>query len=230
MKFETYNQVLQSCLERLFDGGVPLDEVISDYPHLRDRLRVDLETASRMQVQSSAFDPRPGFMKASREHLLGQLSHQRKTIDIIRRSPILRRSLFHPIALAFLIAMVVFLASGSVVFAAGNSLPGDNLYLFRSAAEKLQLALTADDVKGAELHLQFSQDYLVACAVLISKERPEDASKALRIYERHISRTGRILLELSPKNDRDLSYLQSDFNRTFLQDIEIFQVLLPGGF
>jgi hypothetical protein len=230
MNLEIYNQVLQNCLERLLEGGSRLDGVISDYPQFANRLRIDLETASRMQLQSSAFDPRRGFIKSNRDHLLGRLNQQTKIVEIIPQIALGRRGYFTHLALAVLIVMVIVLTGGSVVFTAGDSLPGDPLYQIRNAAETLQLVLTPNEVKDAELHLQFSQDYLVACAVLVSQGRQEDASYALRIYERHIAGTGRILLELSPENDRDLNSLQSDFNRTFLQDIEILKRLLPGEF
>jgi hypothetical protein len=229
-KINRYPIILQKSLEKYLVAGESLEDVVVEYPQCRDRLILDLRAASNLKDHADLFGSRPGFLASSKNNLLKSLDHEKeKTSRLLRR--------IHPLSLpfyrflySFLAVVVILFFSVGLVLSAQFSLPGDTLFPIKTASEGIRLALTFDEVKSIELHLQYAQDYMVACASLISQGRTGDAAQAVRFYERHVAGTARLLLEESTNNPGDFGYLLIDFNNRLLQDLGTFQVLLPGEF
>jgi hypothetical protein len=225
---KAYEVILQECLDRVLEGGEPLDEVVNEYPHWRDRLALEIKTAHWIQDQAAAYEPRPGFVVSTRQPLIEDMQRPAKTSRLTPSAQHLQVQLSR-LMLALFIVMTVLLGGAGTVLAAQDALPGDALYPVRIAAEDLQLLLTFDPVKQAYLHLQFAQGHLVACAIQVSQGNPEEALVALQNYERHMAEMGRIVS--LPHQDVVIpANLFFDFNQVFLQDIGTLQVLLPGEF
>ena len=106
-----------------------------------------------------------------------------------------------------------------------GSLPGSALFPVRVASESIQSLTKIDEAEKASTHLEFAQAYLVDYATLASKGRWVEAQEALRQYDRHIVRTSRLLHDLSQTADQEFGELNSLFTRTYLSDLELFQVL-----
>jgi hypothetical protein len=225
-----YPIVLQKSLEKYLVAGESLEEVVAEYPQWGDRLRLDLIAAGNLKDHADLFGPRPGFLASSKTNLLKSLDQGKG------KNPRLHRRIYplslpiHKFMYSTLAIVVILFFSVGLVMSAQFSLPGDALFPIKTASEGIRLALTFDDAKSVELRLQYAQEYMVACAALISQGRPGDAAQAVRFYERHVSGTARLLLEESANNQADFGYLWIDFNNRLLQDLETFQVLLPGEF
>jgi hypothetical protein len=129
-----------------------------------------------------------------------------------------------------MIIMLSLLSGGGVVLAAEASLPGEGLYPLKTATEYVRVGLTFDASKEASLHLQFAQEHLVACAIVASQGRYEDALTALRNYEHHIASTGRIVHTLNQSGNGISDTILQGFSRIYLQDFETLKILLPGEF
>jgi len=225
-----YEKALEECLQRILDDGEAIGVVVSEYPEWCDQLMADLETALWMAAQQDSFEPRSGFIVSTREHLLSQLTRPGKSHKYSLLSNERGSRVFLKFVSMLLVVVILFISGGGIALAAENALPGDWLFPIRRGVEDLRLVIVKDEVRDAELHLGYAQNYLVACAILTSQGDSQDARVALQQYDRHISRTSRILLALSESGDPNLNLLRSEFNRTFLQDIGIFQVLLGGNF
>lgn len=65
--------VLQACLEALQSGQETIDSLLARYPELADQLRPELEIALWLQSHAEGMGPRPEFVTASRQRLMGEL-------------------------------------------------------------------------------------------------------------------------------------------------------------
>jgi hypothetical protein len=225
---KAYQVILQECLARVLEGGESLDQVLNEYPHWRHRLALDIAAARWVRDRGTAYEPRPGFVTSTRQHLIGRLLSPHLKIKSARLVQPLQLRLSRLVLVLFFV-MVILLAGAGTTLVAQDALPGESLYPLRTGVEELQLLLTFDPVKAAYLHLQFAQGHLVACAIRISQGYPEEARVALRNYERHMADMGRIV-SLPPQGVEIPEDLFFDFNQVFLQDIGTLQVLLPGAF
>jgi hypothetical protein len=71
LKLET---VIVECLPLLKNGGESAESVLARYPEFRSALQRPLEAACWLWERSRLFDPRPGFVKSSKKHLIEQIS------------------------------------------------------------------------------------------------------------------------------------------------------------
>ena len=191
-------------------------------------LRDDLEAAIWMGEVGRSLEPRQGFIPSARNYILNKIDQGTKPGKFWDQLffPEMHTTARYVIVLVVII--IFSIASGTVVLAGGRSLPGDRLFPLRRFNESISLLLTIDKGKKVELHKRLAQDYLVACAKLVSQGRSEDALEALRKYEMHISGTGRQLLEIAQSGKGDFHLLEFDFSRYYLQDLETLRVILPG--
>jgi hypothetical protein len=225
VKFE---KILDESLDRVLLGDVKIDAIVENYPRWKNQLKSALETAQWLIDQGNQMTPRPGFINSNKLYITSSLlvMNLRRDYDF---KAFYKRVFFRRILLAIVVIGLIFSAGGGLVIVGDESLPGDIFYPLRIATENIRLALTLQPSKEAYLHLQYAQEHLIACAMLVSHGRYNHAQVALNHYERHMSGAGRLVPVLS-QNGLNADQLFSRFNRIFLQDFETIQVLLPGGF
>ena len=227
MKSENYHNAFQNCLERILQDGERLDVVVSDYPKWRERLADDLGAATRLGEAGKSIQPRREYIPTAKKYILEQIGQEIKPNNFWDQ---LFNTEIQPAAryVTILLAIIIFsIVNGGLIIASDRSLPGDRLYPLRHISESITLVLTFDNAREAVLQQRMAQDYLVACADLVSQGRSEDALEALRKYEIYISGTGRQLLEISQSGNGELSQMEANFSRLYLQDLETLQVILP---
>lgn len=222
-----YENILQACLSRVLEGDDSLETVVSEYPQWSDQLRAALETALWLQNQRKEFEPRPGFVRSTRASLPGLIEAGRLKAPDQR---IFQPNLLNRVALLIILIQVIFLTGGGLVFVADSALPGNKLYPMKTLVEDVRLALTFDDGKDTQLHLQFAQEHLIICAEMVSQGQNEDALVALRNYENHMVGAGRKLRALQFHDLYEGDKLRNNFNQIYLQDLEILKILFPGVF
>jgi hypothetical protein len=191
-------------------------------------LKESLETAQWLSAQRQHLSPRPGFIDASKRYLESELMVSTLKQGF-RYFPFRREGYVQRLAITLVILFLVFMGGAGLVLTGEDSLPGETLYPLKITTENTWLALTLQPTKKAQLHLQFAQEHLVACAIVASQGRYEDAQIALRNYERHMASAGRFA-SIQSKYDHNSSMVFVDFNRRYLQDMETIQILIPGGF
>jgi len=149
-KMKDFDNILDECLGRLLEGeGV--EACLSRYPEHATELEPLLRTAYNT-LTTTDIRPHPEFRDRARYQFQAA----------IREMPVKEKRDFFGVlrpALATVVMLaVVLLVGGSVVVAAGNSLPGSPLYSVKLATETVRLALTPSDLGKAELNAGFADE------------------------------------------------------------------------
>lgn len=149
---------LDRLLDRLMAGGEP--EATGDLAPFLHPARV----ARSAFVRSLPAD-------AARAHL--SMLREERARNVVAMPVVRRRGL--RLAAAFVAAaMLLVFGAGSAVAASSDAVPGDPLYGFKRAVERISLAMHRDPVGRAALHLQFADERLDEVAALVV--RGQDAS------------------------------------------------------
>lgn len=143
---QEYDQIMQTCLEAVQSGQASIDSILSAYPELADTLRPELEAIVWLHQQRRSFDPRPGFVGASRRRLTSRIRQEEATRHTARarKDPwwaglFGRKQLALQLSLVVLL-MVAFVFGGSgMAFASRSSIPGEMLYPVKLGLEQVEL-------------------------------------------------------------------------------------------
>jgi hypothetical protein len=227
-KQKKFVTTLDESLTRVLKDKEPIETVVAGHPEWGDQLRESLKTAQWLSEQRRYLSPRPGYIDASQRYLESDLMVSNLK-QRFRYFPYRREGLMRRLSLLIVVFFLVFSGGAGLVLGGEDSLPGETLYPIKVISESISLALTLQPTKQAQLHLQFAQEHLVACAIVASQGRYEDAQIALRNYERHMARAGRLVPVVSQDDFNDSMFFV-DFNQRYLQDMETIQILIPGGF
>ncbi len=151
-------QIIDTQLPAIFDGDETINSILVKYPQIAGELRPRLEAALWLREASQVVDPRPGFVISSRNYLESHIeSMQPRGIwrSLIRRyTP--QRWVFN-LASPVLVALLLVTLVNSLVLSARLSIPGDTMYSSKLLIEDIQLALTINQTKKADLLIQFSR-------------------------------------------------------------------------
>jgi len=145
MKSNQFNSILDECLERLLTKGETIEQCLASYPELAAELKPLLETALATK-QASAIQPRPEFKARARYQFHSALQEAKSG----RRLPVF--GWLPGWATAVTIVLVLLLAGGGTVAAAGDSMPDEALYPVKIASEQVQLVFTTSPLDKAELY------------------------------------------------------------------------------
>jgi hypothetical protein len=149
-KMKEFDNILNECVGRLIEGE-SIEACLSRYPEYAAELEPLLRTAQDT-LKATAVNPRPGFRQRA--------AYQFQAA--IREMPVKERrgffSVLRPSLVTIITLVVVLLAGGGTVMAAGNSLPDSPLYQVKLATEAVRLALTPSDLGKAELNAHFADE------------------------------------------------------------------------
>jgi hypothetical protein len=205
-----FEEALQVCLDLIRGGRETIDSVVARYPEYAEDLRDQLEIATWLAASSSALDPRPGFVSASRRRLVSRIQMENQPVAPPSIALSERLGQFFsiqkvaPVAFVFVLMLALFV-SGTVVSASQKSLPGDGLYSVKISLEQIALATSLDEKNDAELQIQFVENRLSEVQALIVEERYEEVAETIQDYEQQVSQTLETIKEVSDQN-RFLAY------------------------
>ena len=205
-----FNEALQSCLDLIRGGRESIDSVVARYPEYGDELQAQLEIAMWLSSASTALDPSPGFVSASRRKLVSRIQLENQPIIVApltwgeRLQNFLSIQQVAPIAFVFVLMLALFV-SGTVVSASQKSLPGDDLYSVKLTLEQIALATSLDDENDAELQIQYVENRLTEVQALIIEERYEEIAETIQEYQEQVSITLETIKTVSDQ-DRFLAY------------------------
>ena len=165
-------KILDRCLEKVKEG-VPLDEVLMEYPEHREELKELLTIAK--DIESVPLPP------VRDEAVASCITKVHKAIQLRKRGAWRARlpRLWWPRlvcvpspmwakALAFVL-IGIFISWGTVNLSA-DSLPGDILYPIKLTTEKAKFFLTIDPVEKAELRLNHSEERMEELVKYLDKK------------------------------------------------------------
>ncbi len=144
-----FANIFDECLERILTGGETVEQCLASYPEYAAELEPLLQTALSAR-EALDIAPRPEFKERARHQILTELRDMKE-----RKQR--RFSLFGwqpQWATAAIAVLVLLVASGGTVAAAGNSMPDQSLYPVKLAAERVRLALTPSELGKAEYYAE----------------------------------------------------------------------------
>lgn len=167
-----FDNILNECLERVLIEGEPVERCLADYPKEAAELEPLLQTALGTK-RASAVKPRAEFRDRARY----QFHRALQEMELKRE----RRSFFFGWqprwATAAIAVLVLMLASGGTVAAAGNSMPDEPLYPIKVATETVRLALTPSALGKAELYARLTDERVAEIVDMAEKGKPEHVEK-----------------------------------------------------
>lgn len=188
-----FEDILDNCIVAIRELGRTVDDCLARYPDQRAELEPLLRLTVRLQAARTLQAP-PDFRRtaAARMHNLVASRPRRAERTAIRTNPL--RHVWSGLQAAFrlqkapatvvvgVVVALLLLVGGGTVYAAADALPGDALYPVKIAVETVQLAVSLNDARDAELHLSFAARRLEEAAASLAQDRPGSARQALTDY------------------------------------------------
>lgn len=201
-----FDEALQICLDLIRGGRETIESVVALYPEFADELRSQLEVATWLTSASSALDPRPGFVSASRRRLVARIQQENRSpvppplswSEQIRQFFSAQR--LAPIAFVLVLMLGLFV-SGAVVSASQKAIPGDDLYSIKLTLEQIALATSLDDKSDAELQIQMVENRFSELQSLIVEQRYDEVVESVQESAVQVSKTLEIIQKVSEEDN-----------------------------
>lgn len=148
-------EILDICLEKIKEG-IPLEEILGQYPDYADELKELLAIAKDMKDA-----PLPEPSDRGLAYCLVRLGEALQLQKQKTRKVKIPRLLYFPSSVwvkALVFALVIIFISWGTVTLSANSLPGDLLYPIKFITEKVKFFLTANPGGKVELRLIYSEE------------------------------------------------------------------------
>jgi hypothetical protein len=162
MNNKEFDNILNECLERLLVKGESLEQCLERYPARAAELKPLLETALAAR-EASAIQPRPDFRARARYQFRSALQ------ETASRKSRLSWGWFPRWATVVAIVLVLVLAGGGTVFAAGSSMPDSSLYSVKLATEQVRLTLTPSQMGKARLCAELADRRVAEISYMANK-------------------------------------------------------------
>jgi hypothetical protein len=157
-----FDNILDDCLERIVLKGEALDYCLRLYPQQATELKPLLETVQAVKT-ASAVEPRPEFKARARYQFRSALGEKAAPKG---------RPFFGWLprwATALAIVLVLLVAGGGTVAAAGNSMPDSILYPVKLATENVQMSFTFSDLDKAQLCAELADERVAEIIYMAEK-------------------------------------------------------------
>lgn len=224
------NPDLIEYLDQGQDGGRAI--------HKTDQRSAEAEAASWLLEQRIALDPRPAFVRLSRQRLLARITSQEaahsRAVVIQRRVRLFplnlqgwRRPAFQFVSLLLLICMLLYNCL-SISRASLTWLPGDPTYPLLTALENGQLLISTSRLGDARLHIRFAFRRLIEVQALAFENRYSEIPDSVANFSEHIRETMEIIAELEQENPAQARLIASDLHSALSRQTEM--VVLLAGF
>ena len=179
---KNFNDILDQCLESLLITGGTVELCLEQFPAQADELRPLLETfiAGREAVE---IQPSPEFRDKARNQLQAAFQDIKTEKN---QSFFSFNWLKQPQWATAAIALVILIAGGGAVTAAGGSMPGQALYPVKIVSEQVQLALTFSTLGKAELHAQLADKRVTEIVYLADNNRPGEIADTAESLNTHL--------------------------------------------
>ena len=233
----SFDQLLERCLQKMARTG-DIGASLRRYPQYADRLRPLLEMAQATRRYYEAVPEAPGGLVTGRERLLAVAAQQRargvSVTSATRTTTTRTKGRKMKLVLAtrlvtVLLAVVVGTAAlgGGIVWAAGDSLPGDLLYPVKLVTEDVRLALASAPGDQVDLALGLAEERAEEVQALVAAGRPVPDETVVRM-EQHVERA--LAQAARASDDEEMAGLLTciaERTRTQAQMLEQVQTMAP---
>jgi hypothetical protein len=178
---DRFESILDESISAL-QAGVPVEEILAETPDYAGELRPFLYAAMLLA------DPKPELLPeerkaALRAEYLAQaaelppvsptLVDKLRAVFSIVKKRLTRKAVLSDLVTIAITAILTLTMSALILsYAAGDSIPGDLLYGVKRTSENIQLALTFDPARQAELLDAFNQRRINEINLLVNQNRP----------------------------------------------------------
>ncbi len=178
-KGKELNNIFDECLERLLAKGETIEQCLLSYPEYAAELEPLLHTVVATK-KALAIQPRPEFKAEARYQF--RLALQK--VEPKRRLPFLG---WQPRwAIAMVALLVLLLAGGGTVAAAGDSVPDSLLYPVKLATEQVRLKLTPSNMGKAELYAELADRRVAEMVYMVNEGKPEQVELTAERLNKHL--------------------------------------------
>ena len=235
-KYDNLEKIVQSCLDSLQDGQGTIDTILARYPGLESELRPRLESAVWLSSHRDAFNPRPGFVRASRSRLVAQIQEEMKTapapavplsVNTFWRfwQNLFRSRDVFQLAVVLVLVIAFITVSSGVALAAQSALPGEPFYSVKISLENVQIAVTPSQNKVAQLRIAFAQKRLVEMQSLILEGRYEYVPQTVANFELQVDQAVKLMNTVTDQNPDKGRELALQLQQTLTEQSTVLQVL-----
>jgi len=206
--------ILDICLEKVKEG-IPLEEILKEYPDYRDELK-DLLIIARNIRDIPLPEPPEGAM-ASCFLKMGEAVQLNKQI---RQKGELARPLYFPSPVwvrVFLLAIIVVSIFWGTVSLSANSLPGSPLYPVKAITEKVKFLLTSNTRGKVELRIVYSEERIKELVRHLDKKRELNTE----LLKAMLSEASLALGEISrlPEQERQVYFSRLEYLNAYQRDV-----------
>jgi hypothetical protein len=187
-----------------------------------------LEASLWIVNSREGFEPRPGFVTASRRRLVARIQEEQRQVPVSWREKL--RALWStqqiaPAAFVIILLLALFV-SGTVVSVSQRALPGDGLYSVKQMLEQLALATSFDQANDAALQIRFVEERLEEIKALIAEGRYEEAKLIVTQYEADIQKTIDLIAEVSDQDEFRAGRLAVELEAILAAQRTLFETLM----
>jgi tetratricopeptide (TPR) repeat protein len=192
-KQEIINKNIEKALDESIEmirSGATIDDCLKLYPDHRDNLRDMLEAAACIEnalSNNSLARPAEQFLIKDRQSFLTAIKETESTVEtgedskLLPLIPVYRTERFRRAFAGMMAsAATLVIAIGGLVHSSANSLPGSALYPVKRMSENVQLALTFDAKREAEIRYAITENRIDEATKLA---KTGEAKKAVQVYE-----------------------------------------------
>lgn len=218
---EKISSILNRCLDLIESGAATVESVIDLYPDLGEVLRPPLEAAQWLYSRSEVLNPRPGFVKLSRQRLVNRFQGSADYADpyatpLSRLSAIFkqRRLVLQYSALFTFTVVLLFVGYSSTAFLVHRSIPGDPLYEVKLAEEDTRIAISLSEEGDAYLRIEFAQRRVMEMQELILDGREQYLEETLINFEYQVYGAAAALTSVAEKDQESALEISEFFAAT----------------
>ncbi len=220
-------QVFQAYLKQI-EAGEPADMLLADPA---GALRPELESAEWLAKQRPQFEPRPGFIGASRKRLIARLDsparprQNRWLAWWTARPPKLWNN---PVLQAvFVVFMLGLLFQNGLLLtrALPTWLPGDRLYGLKTLSEDVALVVASTPAPAAHWQIELAQRRLLEVQGLAMEGRYEQIPTTMDAFNRNVYAAVGEIYQVARQDKREALYLARKLQMTVDSQNQVMAVL-----
>jgi hypothetical protein len=206
-----FDELVTHCLHALASNQETLDTILDRYAAGDADLRARLRTALVLTASKGQYEPRPGFVAASRSRLVERIRREQALQAAQPQSLAARLAAFFGYLrqqprLAVVLVIVIFLVFSAsltgraTLTATAVSIPGDAVYPAKLFLEDSRLAVSVSETGDARLRMQFAGRRLVELDSLLKTQRYQLAVPTLDNYKFQLNEAVRLLQVMVARN------------------------------
>ncbi len=220
-------KIIDRCWSAYKSGELSREECLRLYPDLNDELLdlFKLEGVLKKKVQLDFDHTQKRIIKS---RILSQLPDRDQ---IVTKQTDLRYKLQttkqrFAMTWVFIVTTVLSILTGTgVVYASGDSLPGDVLYPVKQLKEDVQLLLASDE-EDAELYIEFTEIRVQEMKSLMEQGRTEDLDEAVEEYQNQTKAIQQLMANVNADNPDEAIRLRTELELKLQEQAHQMQEML----